>query len=110
MANGVIHVPDREWTLLGTSSSSSQKVTYPAEAREILVKAHSSSSINAAYFAILPVAEIKNVNVLVFGGYYWGSSDYGLANIDHDTANRTLAFRNLRYGNSTSGTYTFWYR
>lgn len=110
MANGVIHVPDREWTLLGTSSSSSQKVTYPEGAREILVKAMSTASAEPAYFTILPVAAIQDVKMPMIGGYYYGASDTGLANLNHDAANRTLAFRNLRYGSYTAGTFTFWCR
>lgn len=109
MANGVIHVPDREWTLLGTSSSSAQKVTYPEGAREILIKARSSQT-TVAYFAIVPVAAIADLTVIMVGGYYAGTSDRGLANVNHDAANRTLAFRNIYYGSTSSGTYTFWYR
>lgn len=109
MANGVIHVPDREWTLLGTSSSSSQKVTYPATAKELFIKGKITSG--QMYSCIVPVALIQDITVIMVGGYADGSSDYGLANVNHDAENRTLAFRYLRFGSShTSGTFTFWYR
>lgn len=109
MANGVIHVPDREWTLLGTSSNSSQKVTYPENAREILIKAESGTS-GVAYFNTVHVIAIQGVSIIMVNGYYYGSGDAGLANLNHDTTARTLAFRNLRYSSATSGTFTFWYR
>lgn len=98
-----------EWTLLGTSSSSSQTVTYPAEAKEILIKAMPGTS-GVAYYNTVPVMAIQDVTVIMVSGYYYGSGDAGLANLNHNATARTLAFRNLRYSSATSGTFTFWYR
>ena len=99
-----------EWTLLGTSSSSSQIVTYPADAKEILIKGFSDHGSVPGYFCTVPVSMFSDLKIIFVGGYYSSSSDHGLANVNVDPVNRTLAFRNLVYGNSSTGTYTFWYR
>lgn len=99
-----------EWTLAGTSTSSSQAVTYPATATEILIKGKSNHSSAPAAFAYMTVASLADVSVILVGGYYWSSSDYGLMNVNHDAANNTLAFRIMRYGNVTGGTFSFYYR
>ena len=99
-----------EWTLLGTSSSSSQTVTYPADAKEILIKGFSNHGAVPGYFCTVPVSMLSDLKVILVGGYYSSSSDHGLANVNVDPVNRTLAFRNLVYGNSSTGTYTFYYR
>lgn len=99
-----------EWTLLGTSSNSSQMVTYPSNAKEIFILGASSSTSKPAYSCVFLVDAIQDISILMVGGYYYGASDYGLANVNHVPSNRTLAFRNLRYSNSTTGTFTFYYR
>ena len=99
-----------EWTLAGTSTSSSQTVSYPATANEILIKGKSNHSSAPAAFAYMTVASLADVSVILVGGYYYGSSDYGLMNVNHDAANNTLAFRLMRYGNVTGGTFSFYYR
>lgn len=100
-----------EWTLLGTSSSSSQTVTYPATAKELLIKAKSNYSTNAvAYYLIVPVSAISDINVISVGGYYSASADHGLANCNHNASERTLAYRNIYYASTSGGTYTFYYR
>lgn len=101
----------KSWTQCsGSSTSSSQKITYPAEATELLIKAKSSNSSAPAYFCCVPVIAISDVSVIQVGGYYYGSSDYGLANVNHDATNRTIAFRNLRFAGTTSGTVTVYWR
>lgn len=102
---------EKAWTLIsGSSTSSSQKITYPAEATELLIKAKSSNSSVPAYFCCVPVVAISDVSIIQVGGYYYGSSDYGLANVNHDATNRTIAFRNLRFAGTTSGTVTVYWR
>lgn len=101
----------KSWTQCsGSSTSSSQKITYPAEATELLIKAKSSNSSAPAYFCCVPVIAISDVSIIQVGGYYYGSSDYGLANVNHDATNRTIAFRNLRFAGTTSGTVTVYWR
>lgn len=102
---------EKAWTLIsGSSTSSSQTITYPAEATELLIKAKSSNSGAASYFCCVPVASVADVSIIMVGGYYYSSSDYGLANVNHDAANRTIAFRNLRYASTTGGTVTVYWR
>lgn len=99
-----------EWTLLGTSSSSSQTVTYPETAKEIFIKARSNSDSNGTYFTTVFVYAIQDVTNLVVGGYYYGSGDAGLANVNHDSTARTLSYRNIVFGGGSGGTFTFYYR
>lgn len=98
-----------EWTLLGTSSSSSQTVTYPADAKEILIKASARTS-GVAYYNTIPVMAIQDVTIIMVSGYYYGSGDTGIANLNHNATNRTLGYRNLYYNGSGGGYFTFWYR
>ena len=111
-ASDVGALPDTyptDWTLAGTSASTSQLVTYPATAKELFIKGRITSG--QMYSCIVPVAMLQDVTAIMVGGYAAGSSDIGLANVNHDAANRTLSFRNLRYGSSsTSGTFYFYYR
>lgn len=97
-----------DWTLAGISSNSSAVVTYPATAKEIFIKAlHTGGQ---CYSCIFPVAFIQDVSVIVVGGYGYGGSDYGLANVNHNATNRTLVYRNLIYETTNTGTYYFYYR
>lgn len=99
-----------EWTLLGTSSSSSQTVTYPADAKEILIKGKNNHASGPGYVLVVPVIAISDLAVILVGGYYSASGDHGLANVNHNATSRTLAFRNIYYGSTSGGTYTFYYR
>lgn len=100
-----------EFTYLGSSSNSSTTVTYPSTAHEILVVGKITHNGGATeYSAIFKVSTIADRDRLQIGGYYYGSSDYGIASVNHDGANHTLAFRNLRYVSTTSGTFYFYYR
>ena len=103
-------IPSLDWISLGTSSNSSTTVTYPATAKEILIKGKSTHSYNHAYINIIPVSAISNVEIIGVGGYYYSTNDFGYANVNHDATNRTLAFRNIRYASVTTGTFRFWYR
>ena len=112
-ASDVGALPDTyptDWTLAGTSTSSSVKVTYPETAKEIFIKGFSNHGAIPAYFCFVPVSMLSDISVIAVGGYYSTSSDAGLANVDVDASARTLAFRNLRYGNNSTGTYYFYYR
>ena len=100
-----------EWTYLGSSTNSSTTVSYPTTAHEILVVGKITHNGGATeYSATFRVASISDRDRLQIGGYYYGSSDYGIASVNHDSANHTLAFRNLRYVSTTSGTFYFYYR
>lgn len=97
-----------DWTLAGTSSNSSAVVTYPETAKELYIKAlHTGGQ---CYSCIFPVAFIQDVSIIVVGGYGYGGSDFGLANVNHNAASRTLVFRNLYYEASSTGTFYFYYR
>jgi len=101
----------KSWTQCsGSSTSASQTITYPAEATELLIKAKSSNSNAPAYFCNVPVAAVSDVSIIQIGGYYYSSSDFGIANVNHDATNRTIAFRNLRYAGTTGGTVTVYWR
>lgn len=100
-----------DWTLAGTSTSTSAVVTYPATAKELLIKARSNYSTNAvAYYLIVPVSAISDINVIAVGGYYSASGDHGLANCNHNATNRTLSYRNIYYASTSGGTFSFYYR
>lgn len=100
-----------DWTLAGTSTSMSAVVTYPATAKELLIKARSNYSTNAvAYYLIVPVSAISDINVIAVGGYYSASGDHGIANCNHNATNRTLSYRNIYYASTSGGTFSFYYR
>lgn len=100
-----------DWTLAGTSTSTSAVVTYPATAKELLIKARSNYSTNAvAYYLIVPVSAISDINVIAVGGYYSASGDHGIANCNHNATNRTLSYRNIYYASTSGGTFSFYYR
>lgn len=105
---------EKAWTLIsGSSTSSSQTVTYPAEATELLIKAKCTySGGTIAYICNVPVDAIADISIIMLGGYYFGSSDYGLCNVNHSAANRTIALRNVRYAGTgaTTGTVTVYWR
>lgn len=99
------------WTRIGSSSSSGTTQTYPATANELLIVGKvTHNGATTAYSATYKVSGISNCDRLQIGGYYYGSNDFGYAAVNHDAANRTLAFRNIRYVSTTSGTFTFYYR
>lgn len=100
-----------EWELAGTSTSTSELVTYPGDATEIYIEFKSNySSASVGGGTIYPVSKIQGYEILLVTGYYYGSSDYGLVNINHDADNRTISFRNLRYVSTTSGTISVYSR
>lgn len=100
-----------DWVLAGTSASTSVIVTYPATAKELLIKARSNYSTNAvAYYLIVPVSAISDTEVIAVGGYYSASGDHGLANCNHNATNRTLSYRNIYYASTSGGTFSFYYR
>lgn len=113
-ASDVGALPDTyptDWTLAGTSTSTSAVVTYPATAKELLIKARSNYSTNAvSYYLIVPVSAISDIDVIAVGGYYSASGDHGLANCNHDATNRTLSYRNIYYASTSGGTFSFYYR
>lgn len=99
------------WTRIGSSSSSGTTQTYPATANELLIVGKvTHNGATTCYSATYKVSGISDCDRLQIGGYYYGSSDFGYAAVNHDAANRTLAFRNIRYVSTTSGTFTFYYR
>ena len=103
--------PGTDWTYLGSSSNSSTTVTYPSTAKEILAVGKITHNGGATeYSAVFKVSAISDRDRLQVGGYYYSSSDYGIASVNHDAANRTLALRNIRYVSTTSGTFYFYYR
>lgn len=105
---------EKAWTLIsGSSTSSSQTITYPAEATELLIKAKCTHGVGTiAYTCNVPVAAISDISIIMVGGYYLGASDYGLCNVNHSAENRTIAFRNFRYAGTgvTTGTVTVYWR
>ncbi len=104
----------KTWTKIsGSSTSSSETLTYPAEATELLIKAKCTYGGGTnAYICNVPVAAISDISIIQVGGYYFGAADYGLCNVNHSAANRTIAFRNIRYAGTgaTTGTVTVYWR
>lgn len=99
------------WTRIGSSSSSNTTQTYPSTANELLIVGKvTHNGATTCYSATYKVSGISDCDRLQLGGYYYGSNDFGYAAVNHDAANRTLAFRNIRYVSTTSGTFTFYYR
>ncbi len=108
---GAVGAADKSWTrITGASTASSETLTYPADATELLIKAFSSNGAGAAYYCCVPVDAISNVSIIQVGGYYYSSSDYGLANVNHNATNRTIAYRNLRYAGTVGGAMVVYWR
>ena len=93
------------WRLAGQTTSSTGTVTYPENAKEIFVilKFSGYSFSNMAPVAALP-------NVWSIGGYWYSSSDTGIANVNHSAANRTIQVRNAKYGGASFTSMEVWYR
>lgn len=100
-----------EWELAGTSTSSSQLVTYPADATELYIEFTSNyDSASVGGGGIYLVDKIQTLKVILVSGYYYASSDFGIVNVNHDATNRTISLRNLRYISTTSGTISVYSR
>ena len=101
------------WTLAGTSTSSAEVVTYPADAHELLIMFEDNLGTgHMAYSLVIVPNELSSsVNRLVLTGYYISSNDsaYALANFSKE--NRTLSYRTAKTsGGGSSGTFYFYYR
>lgn len=94
------------WKLAGTTTSQTGSVTYPEEANEISIRMLFSGY---AFVISVPVIAIQNVTVLSIGGYYFSSTDTGIANVNHNASNRTIQVRNATYGSiSFTSMSVFW--
>lgn len=103
----------QSWALAGTSANSSQYVTYPETAKELLICATAGQNQDIAFSAFYTVAFLKDNNMsnVMVGGYWAGSSDHSVVNVNHNPVTRQISFRNCVVGsNVTQGTFYIYYR
>lgn len=111
VANGTEKKPPLNWAYLGSSSSKSSKISYPENAHEFMLVMKSNQG-GAAYVTTIQKSVIDDLTIdnIQVGGYYSASGDYGFALVTIDRPNRTMNFREMRYGSTTTGTLHLYYR
>ena len=98
------------WKLAGTTSSETEDVSYPANARELYVVGRVQDDYPTYTGYIDLSLALSGSNSWMIGGYYTKDDDCGEALVQLKTSNRTVHFRSLRYSSKTGGKFYVYYR
>lgn len=103
---------ETNWKVAGSVTGNSGSVTIQEQASEIMaVVSFTSGSTSVCYTNSAVISALQSVWML--GGYYWGTNDNGLTNLNVSNGGKTFQIRNVSYAGATytaSATLTIFYR
>lgn len=103
---------ETNWKVAGSVTGGSGSVTIQEQASEVMaVVSLTSGSTSVCYTNSAVISALQSVWVL--GGYYWGTNDNGLTNLNVSNGGKTFQIRNVSYAGVTytaSATLTIFYR
>lgn len=103
---------ETNWKVAGSVTGGSGSVTIQEQASEVIaVVSFTYGSTPVCYTNSAVISALQSVWVL--GGYYWGTNDNGLTNLNVSNGGKTFQIRNVSYAGATytaSATLTIFYR